>query len=252
MQLRNAGAAATAREAAEIRASAGKLFDAEAAAAANADRMQELRSVGLGVVNTFRQAEASGKGFADSVAAAVENLTQRLEDLAINKAFDLLFSGQGGGGGGGLAGIAGGFLSRLFGGAPAGLLPSTVAALPAGAGLFDIGGWTGNGHPGAPAGIVHGQEFVVRAGPARTHRALLEAINSGGPPAPPYQSGGFVEPGGNGSSLNVSFTLNNQSGMPLEASGRPVPDGRGGVRVDLALKKAIGGAIPKPMTRRGT
>lgn len=46
---------------------------------------------------------------------------------------------------------------------------------------FDTGGWTGNGMPGSAAGIVHGQEFVVRAGPAAAHRDRLEALNAGAP-----------------------------------------------------------------------
>lgn len=43
---------------------------------------------------------------------------------------------------------------------------------------FDSGGWTG-GTAGKPAGIVHGQEFVVKAGPAAQHRDMLEAMNAG-------------------------------------------------------------------------
>lgn len=45
-------------------------------------------------------------------------------------------------------------------------------------GHYDTGGWTG-GKAGVAAGIVHGEEFVVKAGPAAQYRGLLEAINSG-------------------------------------------------------------------------
>lgn len=50
---------------------------------------------------------------------------------------------------------------------------------------FDSGGWTGNGDTKKPAGIVHGREFVVKAGPAAKHRELLEQINSGRAIQPP-------------------------------------------------------------------
>jgi hypothetical protein len=45
------------------------------------------------------------------------------------------------------------------------------------------GGWTGDVPPDQVAGIVHGQEFVVRAGPASQYRAFLQAINDGKTPA---------------------------------------------------------------------
>ncbi|WP_432755367.1 tape measure protein [Pseudomonas sp. WMBT8] len=44
---------------------------------------------------------------------------------------------------------------------------------------FESGGYTGGGGRKAPAGIVHGQEFVVNAEGTRRNRSLLEAINSG-------------------------------------------------------------------------
>lgn len=56
---------------------------------------------------------------------------------------------------------------------------------------FAHGGWTGDVPTNVVAGVTHGQEFVVKAGPARQHRELLEAINAGrllrG-----YAQGGFV------------------------------------------------------------
>jgi hypothetical protein len=57
-----------------------------------------------------------------------------------------------------------------------------MADISAISGSFDVGGWTG-GRAGAPAGIVHGEEFVVRAGPAAANRAALEAINAGRNPS---------------------------------------------------------------------
>lgn len=47
---------------------------------------------------------------------------------------------------------------------------------------FDDGGWTG-GRRGQVAGVVHGEEFVVKAGPAAANRSMLEAMNAGLSPA---------------------------------------------------------------------
>lgn len=41
------------------------------------------------------------------------------------------------------------------------------------------GGWTGDVPTNQIAGYVHGQEYVVKAGPAAKNRALLDALNSG-------------------------------------------------------------------------
>lgn len=60
-----------------------------------------------------------------------------------------------------------------------------------GGGTFASGGWTGDVSPQAVAGVVHGEEFVVRAGPAARHRSILEAINRG---MPGYAGGGYVTP----------------------------------------------------------
>lgn len=66
---------------------------------------------------------------------------------------------------------------------------ATVAALGATiignimgiAAQFDVGGWTG-GQRGRPAGVVHGEEYVVRAPYAGQNRAMLDSINAGRDP----------------------------------------------------------------------
>jgi TP901 family phage tail tape measure protein len=65
-------------------------------------------------------------------------------------------------------------------------------ALGAGSGggiTFGDGGYTGNGGVKEPAGIVHGQEFVVNAAGTARNRSILEAMNRG---VPGYASGGYV------------------------------------------------------------
>lgn len=59
-----------------------------------------------------------------------------------------------------------------------GLAAANVAKI-AGVKGFRDGGWTGSGGVGQVAGVTHGQEFVVKAGPAAANRAELEAMNAG-------------------------------------------------------------------------
>lgn len=63
-------------------------------------------------------------------------------------------------------------------GSAAGMGGSLEGFMSAGSG-FAKGGWTGNGAKDDIAGMVHGQEFVVKAGPAAANRDLLEAMNKG-------------------------------------------------------------------------
>lgn len=44
---------------------------------------------------------------------------------------------------------------------------------------FATGGWTGNGANNEIAGVVHRNEFVVKAGAAQSNREILEAMNRG-------------------------------------------------------------------------
>lgn len=45
---------------------------------------------------------------------------------------------------------------------------------------YSVGGYTGDGHPGAVAGFVHGREFVMNQYATAANRPLLEAMNQGG------------------------------------------------------------------------
>lgn len=59
---------------------------------------------------------------------------------------------------------------------------SIVSNVMAVSAQFDKGGWTGDMARDAAAGVVHGQEFVVKAGPAARHRPMLESLNAGRDP----------------------------------------------------------------------
>ena len=108
-----------------------------------------------------------GRSFAD----VAEQIAKSLAKAAIQAA---LF------GSGPLAGLFGTSVSSS-----GGILGSLFKSLLG----FDDGGWTGGGNRRAVAGVVHGQEYVVRAGVAKKYLPLLEALNRG---APGFASGGFV------------------------------------------------------------
>lgn len=98
---------------------------------------------------------------------------------------------------------------------------------------FDGGGWTG-GERGRARGIVHGEEFVVRAGPAARNRPLLEAINAG---LPGYERGGWTGGSWQGSSavqpMNRTI-VNNYAGVDVE--DRQSRNESGGIDTEVVLR----------------
>lgn len=105
-----------------------------------------------------------------------------------------------------LGGLLGTIASGLLGGS-GGFAPATGYVPSFGAyGSFDVGGWTG-GTRGKPAGMVHGEEFVVKAGPAAANRAMLERINSGA------VAGGMPT---NNTTLNFNVTIEGSNMKPHE------------------------------------
>jgi hypothetical protein len=200
-ELRRAGANATEEQRARIRELI-PLIEAERAAHERAaDRAAAVRDLGREGLGTLLHDLKDGASLADSLTRALDRLTDRLLDMAL----DGLFSAPAGG-----AVAGGGFLGWL-------------------AGLFGFadGGWTG-GQRGKPRGIVHGEEFVVRAGPAARHRELLEAINAG-VRVPALAGGPGVRAGG---SITVAPTIN----VAVEGGSR-------GREADAALGKEIGAAV---------
>lgn len=121
-------------------------------------------------------------------ANALDRIADRALGMAADGIFDLIFGAVMGGITGGFGGMGSGLggISSITG-SSGGFFPG-----------FADGGWTG-GLAGQARGVVHGEEFVVRAGPAAQNRKLLEAINSGSE----------VSVGGSGGvSLSPSYNFN--------------------------------------------
>ena len=108
----------------------------------------------------------NGSSLFEALGTAGANALDKLAEKALNAAADGLWDM-----------LFGAFSGALTGGfKPAtGYVPSFGAY-----GQYETGGWTG-GTRGRFAGVVHGEEFVVKAGPAAANRAVLEAMNSGAP-----------------------------------------------------------------------
>ncbi|MFC6490904.1 hypothetical protein [Nitratireductor sp. GCM10026969] len=70
--------------------------------------------------------------------------------------------------------------AALLGTGPlSGLIPSLIGGGSSDVTGYDTGGWTGSGDRRRVSGVVHQEEFVVRAGPAERYRPMLEAMNAG-------------------------------------------------------------------------
>lgn len=108
---------------------------------------QSLEDVGDGLVTSLMRGENAFKSLANVGLQTVDALASAFLKLAvINPLINSI----------GLSGDA--------------LLPTMK---------FAAGGWTGGGARDDVAGVVHGQEFVVKAPYAEQNRALLEALNRG-------------------------------------------------------------------------
>jgi hypothetical protein len=97
----------------------------------------------------------------------------------------------------------------------------SLSAAEAGAIKFSSGGYTGNMGINEPAGIVHGQEFVLNADATRRMgKQNLEMINKGGTPT-------------SASSAPAYITINNNAGVIVETKQISPGD------VEVMISKAI-------------
>lgn len=127
-----------------------------------------------GFFSDLRSGLMEGKSFFEALGQAGLNAINKIADRLMDLALDSMINGF-------LKNLMGSF-GGVFGGGGFGGGASYFPSIP-GAGLYQSGGWTGDGPVGKAAGVVHGQEFVVKAGPAARNRPLLEAMNAGVAPS---------------------------------------------------------------------
>lgn len=145
------------------------------------EAMDDAKDATSGFLSDLRSGLESGEGlwksFGDAALNVINKIVDKLQDDLVNSLFA---ANQAGGGGGAL-----GFLGKLFGDG------SSFKVTP-GAGLFDSGGYTGNGAANQAAGIVHGGEYVFsKKATSRIGVGNLEAMHNR---AKGYASGGYVAP----------------------------------------------------------
>ena len=108
----------------------------------------------------IKKGENAFVAFGEAGANALDRISERFLSQASNSLFDMLFGSLFGGGNG--------YVKAT------GYVPSFGDY----SGSWSTGGWTG-GRRDEVAGLVHGEEFVVKAGPAAANRTMLEAMNAG-------------------------------------------------------------------------
>lgn len=132
---------------------------------------------------------------------------------------------------------------------------------------YDEGGWTG-GKRGQVTGVVHGEEFVVKAGPAAANRPMLEALNAGLSPAAVMTRGDYATPmptasaaAVDASSLAPVINITTPPGTQASTSQRTGQNGQSITDIiitTVASDIARGGKIAQTqqsafgLTRRGT
>lgn len=164
-----------------------------------------------------------GQSIADAAANAIvfgDNLSNAFEQIAKAAGAQLISQ---------FIQLGVGSLGSLMGGAP---IPGITGNSPtlsgpkigsgAVGGYFGPGGYTGNGHIGDVAGVVHGKEFVVNSNATARNRATLEAMNAG------------KSVGGSGATVNV----HNYAGAEVQTSTNDKGE------IEVMIRKAIAEQAP--------
>jgi hypothetical protein len=135
--------------------------------------LEKLATAGQTASKTIGGLEGASSTAVKGLSGLGEGLGQAGQNLA--NMFPAAPSG--GGGGGFFSSLLTAFLPNFI---PNGAQANFAVSNP-GKGLYDTGGWTGDGARDAIAGYVHGQEYVVKASVVAKPgvRELLENLNAG-------------------------------------------------------------------------
>lgn len=223
--LRRAGASATAEQRAQIQQLVEATYQERDAIDAAKDAMKDFEDASKDALKGFISDLRNGKSASEALSNALDGIVDKLTNRLIDSAFDGLFGGSGGG-----------FLSNLFGGSQYSL------ASRGGIGLYDEGGYTGNGGKNQPAGIVHKGEYVMDA--AATKRigvANLQRLQG-------YASGGLVGgrrmAGTMGSGDGVVINVTNNSSARVTQQSQT--DTANGTQIDFLIDDSVSDKINTP------
>lgn len=178
---------------------AGKIFE---------DQMHSVFGPGGSMVQGIGDAIAGAKNLGQALKEVINSVVKQalsaLVQLPLNIAASALESALKAGPMGQGPSLASGALTNSalsFGKAAPLATTDAGIAIPDG---FASGGYTGNYGTDTPAGIVHGQEYVVNADATKKYRPMLEAMNKGG-----TMNGGGSTP---------TVTVHNYAGVQVETS----------------------------------
>lgn len=129
---------------------------------------------------------------------------------------------------------------------------SIISSIMAVAGSFDSGGWTGDAPRDAVTGVVHGQEHVIKAGPAAKYRPLLDSINAGRDPTAGFRSASNQGGAGNGGlmagalSRPLNIALHNHAPGVTHTVERGLTRGEVIIIARAEAPKAVAGELERP------
>lgn len=184
-KAKEAGIPLTAARTSELKSLAAQMAEAEAHTKALKDAFDFAKGTTQGFFGEINRGIQQGKSLWESFSNAALNALNRISDKLIQMAVDSLWQNAFPGGGGGLLGLIGGLFG---GGASAGTIGGTGGLL---GGLFDRGGYTGPGPASQPAGIVHAGEYVFsKASVDRIGVGYLDSLHRA---SRGYMDGGHVQ-----------------------------------------------------------
>ena len=197
------------------------------------DRLTRIRTAAEEAAHAFAKGVLQDIRAAEDLNDALDNISQRLLDLAFDQAFDMLAQqfariGSGTGQGGGI----GGFLGNIFAGVFGGGVQAATGGLVLGPGTSTS--------DSIPARLSNG-EFVIQAASVTPQTLpMLEAINRGAV-VPKFAGGGQVgrtiSSASQGALVNIAIH-NHASQASVEA--RPSRDGRG---LDVVIHDVVNNGI---------
>lgn len=176
----------TARQREEIAGYAAGMAMAEEATRRAQEAIDFARDTTRGFIDDMRSGLEQGKGFWESFANAALNALDKITNKILDDLLEAMFQVNSATGGGGFLSS---IISRIFGGGGGGgFSAASIAGI--GQGLFDQGGYTGNGGKHQPAGIVHKGEYVFSA--AATRAIGAKNLDRAHRSAKGYAEGGMV------------------------------------------------------------
>ncbi|MEL6920965.1 MAG: phage tail length tape measure family protein [Pseudomonadota bacterium] len=243
-EMRELGISLTSDQADFIRAKAAALAELRTQQDQAAEGFQLIENTGKRMISQVFDAIANRDvpGMLDAISSSLLALAQSL--FVTNPLENLLYGGNAptAASVGGAGGIWGTLLGGLFGGSASVSNAGLMAVASGIGGLFDQGDWTGAGGINEPAGIVHRQEYVVRAPYAGRYRGELEQMNKG-----QYRnfdqggwSGGDGTRGSSPGAGERGFTLIINDNAGVSTRGERRKDDQGGDVFELALDRMDG------------